>query len=186
MADKSNPSAHWVKSQLIESYSNTVRKAGVVPDMRRIEELATEDCEVHDQHVRNRRPAPATKAPPPRRNAAARMAEAEGKKLITGKRVERKSDPLLDTVKPGDMKMLAMMARIKQILVPRSDFRPSQENDYAAPALAEAFILNYQRYMRGRGEYRGKSGTDARRIFRRRLEDICDKSNPLFGNWWCK
>jgi hypothetical protein len=174
-----------VKAEYCEHLADVVRAGGALPDARRVDEIATDDLHLGEAVLATRATAPA-RAPAidERDDPAAELAEQSGAKLWRGE--ERRTAPhekpiaLLDSV--PDAFWQAAIFRIAAIVQLRPGSK-ARELDFASRKLGQDFIRHYWDYRRGEGEYVGHKPRDAARIFRRRVEDICDRSVAIFGAW---
>jgi len=184
-----NPSASWVKDTLVEDYVATARRNGSSASSAAIERLAAHDLTIHEAVQREQRRQPQrTRAPKPKgpavknvdggvlwKSAQARPAGGDRRRVaaVMGQR-------------PANEKQAAAIARLGAILQPRSWFRPSKEFDYRMPQLAKDFVQVVRQLESATGDFEGKSARDCRRVFWRKVEDICDKSTGVLGPWWVK
>jgi hypothetical protein len=187
---------HWVKGTLMEDYSKAVRSHGAEVDSRALERIVNQDLAQADAVLREAKPAPVKDEAPAAHerfrsdDRAADMAQETGAKFwrrpIPAQEAPKK-DRLLDTpLRRMDAKWQAAWNRLGQLVKPKSMFRPSREIDYEGGDLARDFILTFQDYQRGKGEYAGLRLDDQQRVLRRKIEDICDRSTGRFGPWWVK
>lgn len=121
-------------------------------------------------------------------------AEAQAEKV--GGTMRRRKLPVRDPISRGprlsalDRERTAKMTlRLRAIGARAGSIRTGQdlETGFQYPALARAAAEQVTNHGYQRGEYAGKSARDRDRILFRRLQDICDRSDAVFGvPWWVK
>lgn len=166
----------WAKEASCVEIADAVRNNGKIPDTRAIE--AQVNGELAQCIARERERAVATpKRPTERRGRAAveREAKRRGVKILEGPRRRRKR--ILEPRKTG--RMLARELRVRALL----RFNPA-EQQWEHPGPAKEIIREQTFANLGKRDYAGLTQRQINRQLTRRLDDICDRSNLLFGADW--
>lgn len=188
MATNAKTDPHWVRDTMIEDYRNAVIRQGKTPNMRQIERVAMSDLNMCESVWKEQeaKPRPKPKRKEVNRDTIKADAAKSGMRFYHRAVDETKDvkDPFLDGF--VDPKWQAAMFRISEICQPQSGVKGGVL-DPKCRTLALEFILRMDQLKRRRGPFTGKSVTDSRRMFRRFIEDICDRSDSKFmRNWWVK
>lgn len=120
--------------------------------------------------------------------------KAEAQAAAVGGRMRRKALPAVDRTRRGPKlslldqeRLLKMSLRLRAIGARAGQLRAGQDLQagFQFPALARAAAEATMNHGARRGEYAGKNATDRDRILFRQLEDICNRSDAVFGvGWW--
>lgn len=184
MSNKADP--HWMKQTMVEDYRNGVVRSGGTPNMQAIEKLAVQDLNTCDNVWSEQKPAPKKK----RKEVDLSKMQAEAAKsgLTLYKKPIDESKDKRDSFADGviDAKWQAALGRMAQICSPQSNFDARKTFDVKMQGLALEFVLAMDSLQKRIREFKGKNAVDCRRIFRRKVEDICDRSTGRLGPWWVK
>lgn len=186
----------------VRDYTRAAERAGLTVDAAAIERQAVADCETFDAVQREARPvtqgAPDPAAEQHKADELDRLAAAAGAEIVhdARKMVRKRLATLHATPKPGSRWSLALgrIARILSGATPSTDKRVLVST-CVDPKLAWE-VLRIQAYIVTRhvpprfgdeiNPFYGLSDKDFTRMFRRMIEDVCDRSTGRLGTWATK
>lgn len=195
-----------LKERTVRDYTRAAERAGGPIDHAAIERLAVHDCQVYDAVMRDQASAPAKRGEPDPEREAKRTAAVDEMAAEVGARIdhgdieyEERPIPILSAKPLPQTRLAQMLMRVQRILAgatPTKDLRASvltcDAPDLALEVLKlHAWIVTRHRKPRDRDEanpFHGLSELDCSKLYQRRLEDICDRSNARlgFGPWWVR
>lgn len=202
MSDKALTDPHQIKDAIVEQYRANSQRMGLAVPVSDLERIATSDLHMVDRFTAAQKPAsPAAKqAPDPNRvNRAEAMAAKNGAKFTKNNAPDDADDvrDLIMDAKPKTLspKFDAMMYRAFRIMRPnegatKAGFEAILDKS-DAPLLAREMLAEFMNFKLWhlapeKNPYHVKSIKDRRRIFLRRVENICDRSTAVYGPWWVK
>ena len=168
------------------------RRLGASPSFETAQKVAAADLEHVERYAP---PAPDVSRKPKERteSPAADIATDMGgrfeRREIDIK--EKEHVPLLDPNKlkaTAGLKAAAMVARYKELLAraPASQARNTDRANFLFPAFAKDLLAIHSDHLHGRRDFRGLKPRDKRRVWIRKVEDICDRSTGILGPWWVR
>lgn len=191
-----------VKNRLKSDYRSSVQKSGGSISADDLERVAVSDLVTYDKVMAEQKLLPPPKPPAePRVNKAFAYAQERGIELFKNTRPSSdKTESHRDTIlgarpRQYSEKFDKMVARIFDVIMIKESVNTSdphrRTHSTETPALArEAIneILYYKMWNVGgrKNPYFMRPIADRARMFVRRLEDICDRSNAFYGPWWVK
>lgn len=195
-----------LKERTVRDYTRAAERAGGTVDHAAIERLAVHDCQVFDAVMRDQAAAPARKPEPDPRLEAERAFALDEQAAQVGARLDRgdveyedRVIPILNAKPLPQTRLAQMLMRIQRIVAgatPAKDLRACvltcDAPDLALEVLKlHAWIATRFRKPRDKDEpnpFYGLSDMDCSRLYTRRLEDVCDRSNARlgFGPWWVR
>jgi hypothetical protein len=196
-------SPHEKKRVLVDSYLGSYRRAGLRPDPVAVEKLVIADCELVDAAERNGElrggGAPKDPGPPGERRDVIAEAEQETGVRRVDPNVGPRWRPVLLHQRPNrvDERWAFACGRIARILKEGTQggapgkryvgncgaLAKEYHTAYAClltrnlPATARGFKIN---------PFDGLPERDCQRVYRRIVEDICDRSTGVLGSWFTK
>lgn len=134
-------------------------------------------------------PKPTKRDPAATSNPAQRMAGRIGGTAFTRPIPTKRRRPTEVLTGVDAVRVQAMCARIKLIATKVASLRAGGEigDAFEFRQLAQDLATVTFNHGARRGAYAGKNSIDADKIYRRQIEDICDRSNAVIRpNWWVK
>ena len=184
------PDPRELHSELVGQRARFVKDRGAEVDTRAIEDMTKRDLELVDRLEANAKPKPKRikegRDPSEVSHVAAKMAQEDGYKGMY-KRALPASSGLSVVSSP---KVQALVMRMHELCRKNDDSLKSldQRSSFVYPEYAIAITRETADFNLKRRYYRGRSRPEQRRIYFRKIEDICDRSNGIPGlpNWWTK
>lgn len=181
------------KRVLVDSYAQSYRRAGIPMTAEAIERQVISDCELVDAAERNGELCGGgTPDPTPTRQRPDVIAEAEQKLGVRRTRPPRPWRPALLYDRRGDERWLYARGRIARILE-QGATNAGVVDGRLGVLQRELLTLHccfltrsIERYGSVPNPFYGLSDKDCLRLFRRKVEDICDRSTGVLGHWYVK
>lgn len=184
-----------LRDEIADDYRRNAQRMGAEVSFADAQRMAQMDLELVDAHDRVTPVQPATgkerviEDPEERAEAERQKQEASIRSQLmageVGGRVEKRAAvdaPAIETLGSVNIeKRLKLLRRVGQIC---SRDRTGEQKH---PKLARLVQATHANWTFGVREYAlARSQVDRDRIFFRKLEDICDRSNAVLGPWWVK
>lgn len=189
-----------LRDAMAEDYAANWRRLGLGVDFQALQALATSDLQLVEAAERNAgyQFAPSESEPAPPRTTASDLIAEQGMQLVGEHRTKFRSRVLDAPPAEVGERFQAAIARIARIMSPRGDLRTAYVRggfdaavrEMEAPALAREVLELFVHYsaLRNRSSrwnpFAGMTPKDSARALIRALEDVCDRSTGLFGQWF--
>lgn len=191
-------SPQWVRETLCEDLADLARKAGKMPDSRRIEKIVDEDLRVFQAEERRKgtqnqkhvMPSSINVAPATTRDGLDKIDPAADLADRHGFLLKRGLAPTMDERAPGRClcgvcKVCKLSDRIATLVQIRPGTKPAQR-DFMFRKYAEDVLYHWWHWRKFTGPYAQLEAKDTNRAFWRAMENIADRSTAELGNWWVK
>lgn len=190
---------HERRDWFVKNTVKSAKEAGIDVDPEAVQRAVARDLDTADKFKAENPPPPAKadaeareQSHAKRRHAVEEFAAQRDSQLFE-KPLPKRDRPLILPPLSGvdEERRLAMLRRLQMICQPEPGrtLKPGESfgTMFRAPKLVDEIFMHSIGFSRGVMSYVGLSYEDRQRKFTRAIEDICDRSNAVFGvNWWVK
>ena len=167
----------WAKEVSCEELADCARSHGQIPDTRAIEEQIHTELQ---QSIAKERERPFYRQP--------LVGDGRGKEVVAREAAKR-DVKIIDPTKRPKRKRIRRVPKTGRVLAREARIRAllafdAKRHDFKYPGPAKEIIRAQLRANAGKGEFEGVSRKMADKIITRILDDICDRTNLLFGSDW--